>query len=451
MKASDLTIEMVQVEFFAETLSVPLQLSQGVITHTTYTEVTLQGRTRHGQSTTGIGAILLSDLWAFPTAQLNHPQKTALMRQVCLAIADWLRTVDGGDPLQIGFALEGVLPAIGQQVEAANTLPPGVSIPQLALLNCMAPFDAALHDGWGKAIGRPAYLCYTADWLNEDLSAYLGAAFAHRYPADYLGERRRTLLVQHVVGLSDPLTPAEIDPARRYPSALPIDLQSWIKRDRLFCFKLKLSGRSPQADVARLVAVADTASQTLREIGSTQGARFAVDPNEGYPDADALLEFVNRLQQDHPAIFAALAYIEQPTPRDLRGYTYTLHAASHRVPVIIDESLDRLENLPLLDKLGWSGLSLKTCKGHTHSLLAYCWGREEQLYLTIQDLTNPGRALVHSANLGAQMLLSSPTFECNSRQYLPLARPAEQAAFPMYFQVQDGVLQLPAESGAGIY
>ena len=451
MKASDLAIEAVRVEFFAETLSVPLQLSQGVITQTTYAEVTLQGRTRGGQPTIGIGAILLSDLWSFPTAQLNHLQKTELMRQVCLAIAAWLRTVDAGDPLQIGFALEQALPAIGQQVEAANTLPPGVAIPQLALLNCMAPFDAALHDGWGKAIRRPSYLCYTADCLNEDLSAYLGAAFAHRYPADYLGQRRRRLLVQHVVGLSDPLTPTEIDPARSYPRGLPVDLQSWIKRDRLYCFKVKLSGRSPQADVARLVAVADSASQTLREIGNSQPARFAVDPNEGCPDADALLEFVERLAQDHPAIFAALAYIEQPTPRDLRGYTYTLHAASRRLPVIIDESLDRLENLPLLDSLGWSGLSLKTCKGHTHSLLAYCWGRAEQLYLTIQDLTNPGRALVHSANLGAQMVLSSETFECNSRQYLPLARPAEQAAFPMYFQVQDGMLQLPVESGAGIY
>ena len=52
MKASDLAIETVQVEFFAETLSVPLQLSQGVITHTTYAEVTLQGRMRRGQPTT---------------------------------------------------------------------------------------------------------------------------------------------------------------------------------------------------------------------------------------------------------------------------------------------------------------------------------------------------------------------------------------------------------------
>jgi hypothetical protein len=49
------------------------------------------------------------------------------------------------------------------------------------------------------------------------------------------------------------------------------------------------------------------------------------------------------------------------------------------------------------------------------------------------------------------MVLSVETFECNSRQYLPLARPAEQQEYSMYFRVKDGVLHLPAASSAGIY
>ena len=74
-------------------------------------------------------------------------------------------------------------------------------------------------------------------------------------------------------------------------------------------------------------------------------------------------------------------------------YTFTLHKVAQRKPVIIDESLDRLENLALLKPLGWSGLALKTCKGQTHSLLAYCWGKKHDQFMTIQDLTNPGLAL----------------------------------------------------------
>jgi hypothetical protein len=60
------------------------------------------------------------------------------MRQVCLAIADWLRSVDAGDPLQIGFALEWALPAMGQQVATANNLLTDLAIP-------LTPLRSTLH------------------------------------------------------------------------------------------------------------------------------------------------------------------------------------------------------------------------------------------------------------------------------------------------------------------
>ncbi|MCX6049472.1 MAG: hypothetical protein NT075_30605 [Chloroflexi bacterium] len=148
---------------------------------------------------------------------------------------------------------------------------------------------------------------------------------------------------------------------------------------------------------------------------------------------------------------AALDYIEQPTARDLSTYTFTLHQVAQRKPVIIDESLDRLENLALLKPLGWSGLAVKTCKGQTHSLFAYCWGKQHKLFMTIQDLTNPGLALVHSANLCAQLDLAVTYFECNSRQFMPHACPAEQKDHPAYFQAYDGSLHLPRHEPMGLY
>ncbi|MBU6350944.1 MAG: hypothetical protein KGS73_12420 [Chloroflexi bacterium] len=63
----------------------------------------------------------------------------------------------------------------------------------------------------------------------------------------------------------------------------------------------------------------------------------------------------------------------------------------------------------------------------------YCWARRHHLYITIQDLTNPGRALVHSANLASYLALAYNDLECNSRQYMPAAAPAEQAAYRPYF------------------
>jgi L-alanine-DL-glutamate epimerase-like enolase superfamily enzyme len=315
----------------------------------------------------------------------------------------------------------------------------------------MAPFDAALHDAWGAAWGGPLYAGYTADWLNQDLGAYLGPGFRGRYPGDYLAPRRRRLAVQHVVNIGDALTPAEVDPDRLLPAGLPADLTSWIRRDRVRHFKLKTRGRSPVEDARRLVDVYTAAVPALAESGVPDGPRLSVDPNEGCRDPEVLSEILDRVQAEAPQVLAALDYIEQPTARDLAAYTYTLHAVARRVPVIIDESLDTLDHLERLHELGWSGLAVKTCKGHTHSLLAYCWGRHHGLYLTVQDLTNPGLALVHSANFCAHLHLAVDCFECNHRQFLPLARPDEKAANPDYFRVADGYLTLPATMGPGLY
>jgi hypothetical protein len=100
---------------------------------------------------------------------------------------------------------------------------------------------------------------------------------------------------------------------------------------------------------------------------------------------------------------------------------------------------------------GWSGLAVKTCKGQSSSLLAYCWAKAHGYHVTLQDLTNPGRALVHSANLCAHLALTVDSFECNSRQYMPHARPQEQAAYPAYFRAVEGALCIPTESSLGLY
>lgn len=445
MKATDIRVETVHVSFADERLSVPLHLSRGSIEAITYAMVSLQVRTRAGTVAHGVGTILLSDLWAFPAADLSHTEKDHLMRQLCRGIAARLQNDDYGDPMEKGMALEQVASELAHQVSATEPLPP------LAMLNCLAPFDAALHDAWGNALPVPLYAGYTSRWLNQDLGAYLGADFAGRYPGDYLAPARRVLSVQHVVGISDALTPAQVASDQPPPAELPADLASWIKRDRVRYFKLKVSGQAPATDAQRLVEVYTVVSLTLAQIGVADGPRLSVDPNEGYHDPEALLEMLERVEADNLHVLAALDYIEQPTPRDLRSYTDTLHDVARRVPVIIDESLDRLDHLEHLHALGWSGLAVKTCKGHTHSLLAYCWARHHGLYLTMQDLTNPGLALVHSANLCAHLQLDVDCFECNQHQFLPLARPDDKVAYPNYFQVTEGQLVLPATMGPGLY
>ena len=61
-------------------------------------------------------------------------------------------------------------------------------IPKLAAMVASSPLDAAIHDAYGRVLGTNSFQCMTADYLNEDLGAYLGSEFAGKYPGDYLSK-----------------------------------------------------------------------------------------------------------------------------------------------------------------------------------------------------------------------------------------------------------------------
>src|SRR3954468_23824490 len=151
-KPSDVRIEAAELAFSDERLATPLRLSRGVITDITYAEVTLQVATRQGKIAHGKGSILLSDLWAFPHPTLEHAAKDKGMRALCTHLAKSLATGDDySDPLQKLHWLEEALDQAAAFVEAQEEWTRG-TIPRLAVLNCLSPFDAAIHDGWGRAI-----------------------------------------------------------------------------------------------------------------------------------------------------------------------------------------------------------------------------------------------------------------------------------------------------------
>ena len=96
---------------------------------------------------------------------------------------------------------------------------------------------------------------------------------------------------------------------------------------------------------------------------------------------------------------------------------------------------------------GWSGLALKTCKGHSFVLVAAAWARQHGMLLSMQDLTNPGLAAIHSALFAARM----PTLngiELNSPQFTPAAN-AEW--LPRLSGLQDSYYAIYEMLGAGWY
>ena len=119
-------------------------------------------------------------------------------------------------------------------------------------------------------------------------------------------------------------------------------------------------------------------------------------------------------------------------------------------PVVVDEGVTDVDKLELAGELGWSGVGLKTCKGHSSSLLYVAKAAESGLCLTVQDLTNPGRSLVHSVGLAARVDTLMGV-ECNSRQFLPGAEPELQAQHPTLFMPQEGLVytETIGETGLG--
>ena len=92
---------------------------------------------------------------------------------------------------------------------------------------------------------------------------------------------------------------------------------------------------------------------------------------------------------------------------------------------------------------------MKTCKGHSFALAAAAWAHERGWLLSLQDLTNPGAALVHAALFAAHV----PTLngaELNSPQFTPAANADWAARWPQLFDPRDGFHRLPRNTVIGL-
>src|SRR5699024_12523236 len=174
------------------------------------------------------------------------------------------------------------------------------------------------------------------------------------YPSDALSVPERSLEIQHVVGVDDPLTAADNDQART--------LEHWLRHDRPAHLKLKLAGSDPTIDAQRVAAVYELASQYQ------DGLTLALDPNEGYSRPAAAEELLDEIARRSPLAAAAVDYIEQPIPRYTTLERGEMAALSQRVPVLLDEGFDRLSDLPKLLDQGWSGIVIKASKGQNSAM-----------------------------------------------------------------------------------
>jgi len=447
MKESDIRVREIQPFFSDERAREPLKFGAVVVPATTYCHVRARVENRRGETADGWGAMFVMDFWAFPTPRIEHPVRDKAMRRAtelfCRRAAEY---DEFAHPIDIFFALEDDLRDIADDVteELALVEP----FPFLAALVCASPVDAALHDAFGIVNGIPTYDGYGADCMTNDLSAYLGAEFRGRYLSEFIQPSYApTIPVFHLVGGLDKLRESEVAPdAPR--DGLPNSLDRWVEGDGLMCLKVKLRGTDLDWDVNRILEV----YRVAHEVQSRQNRDelyLSADTNEQCESPDYIVEMLHRLREASPEAYDAILYIEQPTERDLAASRHDMRELAALKPVIVDESLTGFDDMDLALELGWSGVALKTCKCHSMALLVAAKAQAAGVPYTVQDLTNPGLALLHSVGLAAR-LKPMMGVEANSRQYFPATSVPERAVHPDMFTSRDGMARTDSLRGPGL-
>ncbi len=433
---SDIRVREIEVTFADETLRTPLKFGTGLVHAVTSMTARLVAENGAGQVAEGYGNILLSDVWGFPSAVLSHEERDAAMREVGKRFA--ARVAEGteaGHPIDLFLSAKQDLGAISEDV--CDKLELVESMPILGALVCASPVDAALHDAFGRANGVSAYDTYGPEFMARDLSHYLGPEFAGKCIRDYLKPAfEPTMPIFHLVGGVDKLTRGEVTPDDPR-DGLPVSLEEWIERDGLTCFKVKLRGTDIEWDVERTAEVADVVAHTHARLGLTSGFWLSTDSNEQNESPETVVEYLRELAATSPLAYRSLLYVEQPTERDLSAHCFDMRPVAALKPVLADEGVTDIEKLKLAKELGWSGVGLKVCKCHSSSLLYVAWARENGMALSVQDLTNPGLSLVHSAGFAGR-IDTMVGFEYNSRQYLPHSAPSVRDKHRPLFEVKGG-------------
>jgi L-alanine-DL-glutamate epimerase-like enolase superfamily enzyme len=444
---TDIRIEDVSYSYEEFRYRAPYKFGGRAVDRVTLLNFTCAVRTMNGRAAKGFGSMPLGNVWSFPSDVMSYDTTLNAMKALAARIAKITSAYpEAGHPLDINRALE---PAYLQAAaEVTKTLGLAEPIPKLCTLVTASPFDAAIHDAYGKVHGLNCYSTYGPEFLGHDLSLDLGPDFRGEYLNHYIPkDPKPRLAVFHSVGALDPLEASDL--TRRLDDGLPETLPEWIRYNGLTHFKIKLNGNDLDWDVERVLRIDRIVTEDLQKRGVAQWA-YSLDFNEKCPNVGYVLDFLHRVKERTPRGFDRIQYLEQPTARDLKAHrANTMHEAAKLRPVVIDESLTDLESLLLAREMGYTGVALKACKGQSQAMLMAAAAQKYKMFRCVQDLTCPGASLIHSAGLAAHVP-GVTALEANAREFVPAANRPWENKFPGIFHITDGTMDTSGLTGPGL-
>ena len=395
-------VRIVHADLAEAAIGLRLPFRYGPVTMHAFTEARLTVRVRDGsgREASGHAAETMAPRWFDKTPGLTPEDDVAhLRRAVALAAGAYAAAGPAtaydlhavcDDDHRAACAAECLSPLIAQ---FATALVDKAVLSSLRALTGLSRIDAFHANVMGLHVGRDP------DLTGIDLDRFLAGL-----------SMTRRIEIRHTVGGVDPLREAEV--AERPDDGLPVSLEEVIRWYGVRAFKLKLSAE-PGHDAERLARVAEVILPAVPD------ARVTLDGNEAFADVEALTDAWARLRSEQAIgpLLARVAYLEQPIDR-ATAKDGPLGGAVPDVPVIIDESDDHPGAFAAARRLGYAGVSAKSCKGTYRALLngARVATSGGTAFLTAEDLcTQPGPALEDDLALAA--LLGLPDVERNGHHY----------------------------------
>jgi L-alanine-DL-glutamate epimerase-like enolase superfamily enzyme len=447
MVATDIRIEEVNHSYEDFLYRTPIKFGGIAVDRVTLLNVECRVRTVTGKNARGFGSMPLGNVWSFPSRVLDYDTTLGAMKTLAERIGRIAGSCrESGHPVDLGWMLEPEYERAAADVSSELRL--AEPIPRLCTMVVASAFDAAVHDAYGKLHHRNCYHTYDPVFLHHDLGHYLGREFQGETLEQYISrEPQPRMPLYHLIGALDPLTAADVK--QPVGDGLPETLPEWINFDGLTHLKIKLNGDDLAWDVERVIGVDRVTAQTQQARGVERWC-YSLDFNERCGHVGYLLAFLHKLRERTADGFERIAYIEQPTARDLKSdLGNVMHEAAKLKPVVIDESLVDLESLRLAREMGYTGAALKACKGQSQSLLMAAAARKYGMFLCVQDLSCPGASLIHSAGLAAHVP-GVTAIESNARQYVPAANRPWEERFPGIFRITDGTMETGCLTGVGL-
>ncbi|MCH2162166.1 MAG: hypothetical protein MK085_09880 [Phycisphaerales bacterium] len=275
------------------------------------------------------------------------------------------------------------------------------------------------------------------------------------WQATSLPSPAKSIELRHTVGMLDPLRVEDILPVDRVDDGLPQALDEDIATYGLRWFKVKVCGDAAK-DAPRLRAIAEVVMPMVGD-----DARFTLDGNEQCTDIEAFAGMLEDLADDPAAgpLVERLALIEQPLPRNETFQTEANRALprlARIAPVIIDEADTNAEAFRHAIDLGYSGVSIKACKGIFRSLANRALidlSPESGLFQSGEDLTNLG-SIPLQQDLALQAVLGVEHVERNGHHYFrgldhlpPPAADRLASALPQLYQRRGDLIHLAIKDG----